>query len=123
MEDTKNKTKLYYDGNCVVCSLEMDHYRKIDKDCNLEMVDISSTDFDPGSVPPDEAYLNKYFHIQRPDGSWVTGVEAFVEIWKTLPYWNKLVPLAKFGPFKLLLNLGYKIFIEVRPYLPKKRKT
>ena len=41
----------------------------------------------------DSHTLNKYFHVQLTDGTFVRGVDAFMEIWKRLPGWSILEKL------------------------------
>jgi predicted DCC family thiol-disulfide oxidoreductase YuxK len=115
-----DKVTLFYDAKCAVCAAEIDYYRKVDVDKRLSYVDITSTNFDPSSVSIPEDRLNKYFNIQLEDGTFVEGVDSFIEIWKRIPKLNFAAKLAKYKPIHLALHLGYLVFSEVRPYLPKK---
>ena len=36
----KDKTKVFYDGNCKVCSKEINFYKKLDKKKTIEWVNI-----------------------------------------------------------------------------------
>ena len=60
-------------------------------------------------------------HAIDDKGNIYTGVDSFREIWRRLPYYNKLVPLSEVDILKPAYNLGYSIFAKyIRPNLPKK---
>lgn len=116
-----DKVTLFYDGKCVVCAAEIEAYRKIDKDNRLSYVDISSSVFDPSTVEIPEDRLNKFFNIQLEDGTFVEGVDSFIEIWKRIPSLKFAAKVASFKPVHFMMHLGYLVFAEVRPYLPRKK--
>lgn len=113
--------KIYYDGACHLCSMEINHYRKKDMNNQLEYVDISSPSFDAMTVPIDPMILNKYFHVQTTSGEWKAGVDAFAEIWKHVPGFTLAHKCADFRPTRLLMDFGYHVFARLRPLLPKKK--
>ena len=115
----KNIT-LLFDGKCSVCVAEIDIYRKLDVDNKLSYVDISSPLFDASLVAIPEDRLNKYFNIQLEDGSFVEGVDSFIEIWKRIPKLKFAAKIASIKPVHFLMHLGYLAFAEIRPFLPKK---
>lgn len=115
----KNIT-LFFDGKCSVCVAEIDIYRKLDVDNKLSYVDISSPLFDASLVAIPEDRLNKYFNIQLEDGSFVEGVDSFIEIWKRIPKLKFAAKIASIKPVHFLMHLGYLAFAEIRPFLPKK---
>lgn len=115
------KVTLFYDAKCAVCAVEVEVYRKMDKDNRLTYVDITSPNFDASKVTIPEDRLNKYFNIQLEDGTFVEGVDSFIEIWKRIPKLNFAAKLASFKPIHFVMHLGYLVFAEVRPYLPKRK--
>jgi predicted DCC family thiol-disulfide oxidoreductase YuxK len=116
-----DKLTLFFDGKCSVCVAEVDVYRKLDTDNKLNYVDISSPRFDASLVDIPEDRLNKYFNIQLEDGSFVEGVDSFIEIWKRVPKLKALAKIASFKPIHFVMHLSYLLFAEIRPYLPKKQ--
>jgi len=116
-----NKLKIFYDGACLVCHTEIELYRKHDINNNLSFIDISSPDFELGEIPVTKKDLNKYFHIQLPNGLYLHGVDAFMEIWKLLPKWTLLEKVTNNFFMKTFLEIGYFFFVYIRPYLPKRR--
>ena len=118
-DETRNEaTTVYYDGSCPLCSLEIGHYKKQKTAGELSYVDVSATD---ESVADD---LNrdtamKRFHVRLPDGSLVSGARAFVAVWETMPKWKWAARLAKLPGVLPILELGYRMFLPVRPWLSR----
>ena len=115
------KLKIFYDGACLVCHTEIEIYRKHDEKNRLEFIDISLESFDENDYPVTKKDFNKYFHIQLPSGLYLHGVPAFMEIWRELPKWNWVERITNNFLFKPPMELGYFVFVYVRPYLPKRR--
>lgn len=53
-------------------------------------------------------------HLRRPDGSLVSGAEAFTTLWRTLPRWAWLGRLLGSRATLWLLESGYRFFLVVR---------
>lgn len=115
------KLKVYYDGLCVVCGAEIAHYRRRDRDGRIVFVDISAPGFSAESEGLDPSRVRQVFHARRPDGGLLTGVDAFVEIWRTIPGYGALRWLAESRAFRPWLDLGYAGFARIRPLLPRRK--
>ena len=120
MEKTA-KTNIYYDGGCILCSSEIEFYRKRDSHGKLEFTDISLPSFDPGAEGLDSKEVQKVFHVRNKHGSITKGVDGFIEIWNELDSLKFLVRFAKTPFIRSLLEVSYRVFIKVRPFLPRKR--
>lgn len=114
------KTTVYFDGACPLCSREIAHYRKKDTEGRLHYVDISRSDFDARREGLDPDKVKKHMHVRLADGELAVGVDAFIAIWNELPGYGPLAKLAGLPGINLLLRGGYRLFAEVRPYLPKR---
>lgn len=114
------KTVVYYDGGCPICSREIETYRKKDKNERIIFEDISAPDFDPIEYGLDPKKIHKKMHARTPDDKIVTGVNAFITIWREIESLKFLVPLAQFRPIYLILSVGYWCFAKLRPLLPRK---
>lgn len=112
---------VYFDGACIVCDQEIKIYKKLDKKGNINFIDISLPLFDASAHKLDPDNIQKVFHVRDRHGQIVTGVAAFIEIWKEIDSLNILARLARFSPFRFILELGYKAFVVIRPYLPRKK--
>lgn len=113
------KSKIFYDGNCVVCDIEIAHYKRIAPDL-FELVDISAPDFNASKFGFDAASVNREMHVMGPDEKVYVGVEAFRHIWSRIPSYRWLSKLVGLPGIQTLARVGYQGFVRIRPYLPKK---
>ena len=75
-----NCEKLYYDGQCPLCSAEIKKIRRLAVR-PMELVDIHSVT--PTEDLPPRDQLLRTLHFQRASGEFVTGLEANVAAWQT----------------------------------------
>ena len=73
------KNKLYYDGQCPLCTAEMGKLNKLACD-RIELVDIHSAP----ALPANKDDLLKRLHLQTDQG-FVTGLDANVLAWQNTP--------------------------------------
>lgn len=118
---TTNTTKpaeltVYYDGSCPLCSAEIGHYETREGADQLCFMNIAQTGADTG---PDLERKDamKRFHVRKSDGTLLSGADAFIEIWATLPGWRWLARLARLPGVPTLLEVAYRIFLPIRPAL------
>ena len=115
------KTKILYDGNCIVCDIEISHYKRIAPDL-FELIDISSPRFVASDYKLTKKEVDKDMHLITQDGELKIGVDAFVHIWSRLNKFKILAKCVKLPGIYQCAKLGYSAFTLVRPYLPKKRR-
>lgn len=112
---------VYYDGLCVICSKEIDMYRRWDASSQkITFVDIMAPDFDAAAAGLNPEAVHKAFHVRRGSGELLVGVEGFVAIWDTLGRFRPLAWFSRSLPGRLAMNAGYEVFCRLRPYLPRK---
>lgn len=82
------KTDVLYNGECPVCSFEMDHYAKIADRDGLPMTfqPLKDNAGDWGIALDDAA---KRIHVRR-DGQIYVGMDAFILLWRDLPRYGWL---------------------------------
>jgi predicted DCC family thiol-disulfide oxidoreductase YuxK len=119
----ENKVTVYYDGLCVACSTEINHYKRSRGSEQINFVDICHPNFNPETHNVDPQLVHKVMHVKRADGSLATEVDAFIEIWRLLPGYWLLVKLASLAPIRFMMNFGYKVFVVLRPYLPRRSSS
>lgn len=118
MESELPKSTVYFDGSCSLCRAEIGYYRRKDQDRALCFVDISEI----GAIPPDgitKERAMRRFHVRASDGRVLSGAAAFVEVWTRLPRWRWAARLAGLPGVTPLLEVGYRLFLPIRPYLSK----
>lgn len=103
--------KVYYDGNCYVCSAEIGAVRKKGEACGIEFVDIAELE-DP------EYYMVEM--IGQFDGEETVGTETFRKMYEKIGY-KKIVYLTRLPIIKQFVDAGYHVFARwIRPFLPKR---
>jgi predicted DCC family thiol-disulfide oxidoreductase YuxK len=114
-----DRSKIFVDGNCIVCDYEISHYKRVAPDL-FDIVDISDEKFDASAHGLTAKAVNKHLHVQTPSGEILKGVDAFAHIWSRIPRYSFATKLVNLPIAKSLAQIGYAIFVEVRPWLPKK---
>ena len=112
------KHTVYFDGACPLCSVEIGHYASLDQDNRVNFVDVSDQKADLGEDLALDA-ARRRFHVRLPDGSLLSGARAFVALWRTLPGWRRLAPLAAAPGVPSLLEAFYRAFLLIRPMLSR----
>lgn len=113
------KTKIFVDGNCIVCDFEISHYKRVAPDA-FDIVDISDPAFDAGKFGLTVEAVNKHIHVETPAGEMLTGVEAFAHIWSRVPKYSWGSRAIRLPEINGLAKVGYEGFARIRPWLPKK---
>ena len=115
------KTTVYFDGLCRACSMEIEHYRKQKGSERIEFVDIMNPAFDAETHGLDPRKVHKVMHVRSSDGVLHEGVDAFRAIWAELPRYRFMTKVADSRAVRPLLEAGYRFFVVIRPYLPRKK--
>lgn len=116
-----SKSKILFDGNCIVCDAEISHYKRIAPEA-FDLVDISSADFKAASFKLTKEDVEKNMHVFTPSGELKVGVDAFSHIWSRIPKYAWAGKLIQAPLLISVAKLGYRAFVTVRPYLPKKKQ-
>ena len=106
-----NTIKILYDGNCGLCSKEINYYKKIDKKNVFEWVNVYTDDFylKKLAILKTEALME--LHAIDKEGNVYKGVDSFILIWKNLSFlWSILGILVSFYPIYIIAKFAYKKF-------------
>lgn len=109
-----SRTTIYYDGDCPLCRAEIAQYARLDRAGALALADVA----DPETAPPsgtDRRAALARFHVSTADGRVLSGAAAFVEVWRELPGWRWLARLARLPGALAAMELGYRVFLNLRP--------
>jgi predicted DCC family thiol-disulfide oxidoreductase YuxK len=112
---------IYFDGLCIACATEINHYRKLPGSENFQFIDITASHFNAESHGIDPFLVHKVMHVRDPNGNLHQGVDAFRAIWREIPRYQFLYRLSEKRPVRALLEVGYKAFVKIRPLLPRKK--
>ncbi len=105
---------VYYDGACPVCRREIAHYQRLRGAEAIAWVDAATCDEGALGSGLDRSRALARFHVRDADGALVSGAQAFVAIWRRLPAFAWLAPLASSRPVLALLEVAYAWFLRAR---------
>ena len=106
-----NTIKVYFDGNCGLCSKEINYYKKIDKKNIFEWVNIYTHDTDLNKLGITKSEALMELHALDENGKMYKGVDSFILIWKNLSFfWSILGILVSFYPIYLTAKFAYRKF-------------
>ena len=117
---TPETLTVLYDGSCPLCQMEIAHIKGLalkQTDSALCFVDISPEGENGPDFAADRADLMARFHVQLEDGSRLSGAAAFVAMWRRLPGWRWLARSAQLPGMLTLMELAYRAFLHIRPWL------
>lgn len=105
--------QVFYDGGCPLCRREMDWLKKKDVQKNILFTDIQDRQFDETFVGKSQDELMAQIHGRMPDGTWVTGVEVFRQIYGSIGF-KIPVMISRLPIVRHALNLCYRVFARYR---------
>lgn len=115
--------RIYYDGACSVCAIEIEYYGRLDRDGRLILVDISAADFDPTPLGLTLDELMDQMHVIDAAGTVYRNIEAFWAIWQAFPastLYGLLGTLLTLPVVNPCARLGYWLFARFRRFLPRR---
>ena len=106
-----------YDGACPLCAREIAIYRRQKGADAIRWIDIRQHPESEIPLGLSRIEVLSRFHVIRSDGELAIGVAAFVELWKRLPAFQLLARLASLPPVFFIIEIGYTIFLRIRPLI------
>jgi predicted DCC family thiol-disulfide oxidoreductase YuxK len=107
-----------YDGACPLCRRGIGLYRGLQPDKPLCFADVS----DPEQPLPrgtTREQLLARFHVRDADGRLLSGAQAFLALWATLPGWRWLARAGRVPGAAWAMERGYRLFLRLRPALQR----
>jgi predicted DCC family thiol-disulfide oxidoreductase YuxK len=114
-----------YDGACPLCRREIGIYRGLQPlrpDSPVCFADVSDAAFPlPSALPPGttRVQLLARFHVRGRDGELLSGAQAFLALWATLPGWRWLALAGRVPGAAWLMERTYRLFLRGRPTLQR----
>ncbi len=100
--------KVYFDGACPACRREMAFYRRFDRQERVDWFDITGEDRALRAEGIDPRTALGRLHVRLADGSLVTGVDAFIVLWQSVPWFRPLAWVASIRFVKARLERWYE---------------
>jgi len=104
--------EVFFDGQCPLCKREIDMVRRKDKFGRLRLTDISAAEHQT-LAGKDFVQMMREIHGCYADGTFVTGVEVFREIYSRIGF-GWLVSVSRLPIIKQLLDAAYRVFAYFR---------
>lgn len=114
MTDSTSRLTTYYDGGCPLCSKEIAHYRRVDRDQRVRWVDLTAAADELAAIGLDQATAMRRLHAREPGGRLLSGVPAFIAIWHRLPGYRFLARAVEALRLTRPLEWGYRRFADWR---------
>lgn len=121
--------KVLYNGQCPICNLEINHYKKYtdDKKIKIEYNDLNNDEL-LSSWLVDKKTAAKKLHVLK-DCAIYTGLDAFLELWKIMPKYYFLYKFFSKKSIYTIANPTYNMLIApsiyrwylINNYIKKKR--
>lgn len=105
---------VFYDGQCGLCSKEINYYQKIAPKNQFEWVDITTdpAPFTALGYTVEEGL--KALHVQDNYGEIHTAIAAFIQIWRKLPRFKYLAAFINLPIIFSITSFVYKKFANWR---------
>ena len=105
---------VFYDGSCPLCRREINHYMGLNALKTIDWQDISaeSHTLSPFGISREQAM--KRFHVIDERGTKVSGVRAFLTLWRHLPGYRHLARLVEYLHLTPVLEVVYRRFARYR---------
>jgi predicted DCC family thiol-disulfide oxidoreductase YuxK len=107
-----------YDGACPLCRREIGIYRGLRTSAPVCFADVSDAaqPLLPGTT---REQLMARFHVRDADGRLLSGAQAFLALWETLPGWRWLARVGRLPGVAWAMERVYRLFLRVRPVLQR----
>jgi predicted DCC family thiol-disulfide oxidoreductase YuxK len=107
------RVEVFFDGDCPLCVREIDMLRKLDRRGRIRFTDIAARGFDPAAHGTTMDALMAEIHGRLPDGTWITGVEVFRQLYAAVGL-GPAVAVTRLPGVRGALDVGYRLFAKNR---------
>lgn len=109
----RHTIEMFYDGHCPLCLRETRMLQRLDRHHRIQFTNIAASDFDAANIAKTHDELMNEMHVRMSDGSWVTGVEAFRQLYTAVGF-GPAVFVTRLPVIKQVLHAGYRVFARNR---------
>lgn len=110
------KLKIFYDGLCPLCSLEINQLKTCDSNNQLSFEDIHAPDFVQRYPYIDQARANRILHGQVSDGGLIYGLDVTCMAWKTVGK-HRWLSILRWPVIRWFADLAYMFFARHRSFI------
>lgn len=120
---TDRRLSIYYDGDCPLCSKEINFYKTFKGADAIRWVDLCKAPRSFIDTNLDRDAALERFHVRSPDGILHSGGAAFAHMWSVLPALAVPGRWMRLWPFSVLLEAAYRTFLLMRRGFQKLART
>ena len=116
--------EIFYDGSCIICSRETEHYKQLNTENKLIFIDISSDSFKATDYKKTQKQFMSKMHIRDASGAFFTGVDAIIVILESFadaPHLRLFGAILNLPVLNLVAKGYYSAFARLRLFLPKRK--
>jgi len=110
---------VYFDGECPICRLEIDLMKILNRRERIQFIDFSTSSYRPADHGLGQCDLGRVIHARWSDGTLITGVEVFREMWEAIGL-GFLARFSRLSGINTLLVKAYAWFAKNRLWLTKR---
>ncbi|MBY5929647.1 DUF393 domain-containing protein [Halomonas sp. DP8Y7-3] len=111
---------LFHDGGCPLCRREVAWLRGHPRRDRIRFVDIRHPDFDAAQWGKRIEDMMGKLHLLDARGHWIVGMDASRALYATLGY-RRWLSFSMLPGMRQALDLGYRLFAKLRPWLGRHR--
>ena len=75
---------VFFDGECPICSREIDLMKMFNRKDHLQFIDFANSSYHATDQGLNQCDLGKVIHARWSDGTIITGVDVFREMWEAI---------------------------------------
>ncbi len=112
---------VYFDGECPICRWEIDLMKFVNRKERLQFIDFSISSYHSTDHGMNTCDLGRVIHARWSDGTIITGVEVFREMWEAIDL-GFLARFVRRPAINKLLVKAYAWFARNRLWLTRRAK-
>ena len=117
-----SKITCFHDGECPLCKVEINAMKKLDKEAQIEWVDITQDTEALANAGLTYREAMDRIHVMDENAQLHSGVRGFLLVWKRLPYYRFFAKIIENVPFMLtIMEKFYCLFARYRLTLTGKK--
>jgi predicted DCC family thiol-disulfide oxidoreductase YuxK len=109
----RREIEVFFDGECPLCTREIDFLRRLDRRQRMRFTDIAQPDFDASTTGKTHEELMARIHARLAGGELIEGVEVFRRMYAAAGL-GPLVALTRLPGVSQALDVGYRWFAKNR---------
>ncbi|BBW93558.1 thiol-disulfide oxidoreductase [Pseudoalteromonas sp. PS1M3] len=104
---------IFYDGNCPLCSTEMQQLKQADKHSLITLEDLNAADFSERYRHINKNQALTYLQAQLKNGEIIYGLDVTYQAWKTVEK-HRWLKLFRLPVIRIFADWGYIFFAKHR---------